>query len=193
MGLQIGPLLAGAGVVGIAVGFGAQTLVRDVLSGVFFLLDDAFRVGELIESGGISGTVETFSLRSVKLRHYKGQLHTVPFGDLKAITNYSRDWVNELLELTVVHEADLERVERAIERVSGEVMQDLSLAGSIIAAPRSIGVIAMGVEGIHVGIIVRTRPGQQFKVRAAVYTRLKSAFNADRIRFSGSLPADVPE
>ena len=72
MGLQIGPLLAGAGVVGIAVGFGAQTLVRDVLSGVFFLLDDAFRVGELIESGGISGTVETFSLRSVKLRHYKG-------------------------------------------------------------------------------------------------------------------------
>jgi hypothetical protein len=72
-------------------------------------------------------------------------------------------------------------------------MQDLSLAGSIIAAPRSIGVIAMGVEGIRVGIIVRTRPGQQFKVRAAVYTRLKSAFNADGIRFSGSLPADVPE
>ena len=135
MGLQIGPLLAGAGVVGIAVGFGAQTLVRDVLSGVFFLLDDAFRVGELIESGGISGTVETFSLRSVKLRHYKGPLHTVPFGDLKAITNYSRDWVNEVLDVTVVYEADLERVERAIERVSGEVMQDLSLASGVIAAP----------------------------------------------------------
>jgi len=193
MGLQIGPLLAGAGVVGIAVGFGAQTLVRDVLSGVFFLLDDAFRVGELIESGGISGTVETFSLRSVKLRHFKGQLHTVPFGDLKAITNYSRDWVNELLQLTVVHEADLERVERAIERVSAEVMQDLSLASAVISAPLSIGVIAMGVDGIRVGIIVRTRPGQQFKVRAAVFSRLKSAFNADGIRFSGSLPADVPE
>ena len=96
MGLQIGPLLAGAGVVGIAVGFGAQTLVRDILSGVFFLLDDAFRVGEYIESGGIRGTVESFSLRSVKLRHLNGQLHTVPFGDLKAITNYSRDWVVEI-------------------------------------------------------------------------------------------------
>ena len=196
MGLQIGPLLAGAGVVGIAVGFGAQTLVRDVLSGVFFLLDDAFRVGELIESGGISGTVETFSLRSVKLRHYKGPLHTVPFGDLKAITNYSRDWVNELLEVTVVYEADLERVERAIERVSGEVMQDPSLASGVIAAPLSIGVTAMGVDGIHVGIIVRTRPGQQFKVRAVMFSRLKSAFDADGIRFSDQTrvrSTDAPE
>jgi moderate conductance mechanosensitive channel len=185
MGLQIGPLLAGAGVVGIAVGFGAQTLVRDVLSGVFFLLDDAFRVGELIESDGISGTVEAFSLRSVKLRHYKGQLHTVPFGDLKAITNYSRDWVNELVEVTIVHEADLERVERAIERVSGDVMRDPSLAGAVISAPGSIGVTAMNVEGIRIGIIVRTRPGRQFKVRAALFSRLKSAFDADGIRFSG--------
>ncbi len=196
MGLQIGPLLAGAGVVGIAVGFGAQTLVRDVLSGVFFLLDDAFRVGELIESGGISGTVETFSLRSVKLRHYKGPLHTVPFGDLKAITNYSRDWVNEVLDVTVVYEADLERVERAIEQVSGEVMQDLSLASGVITAPMSIGVTAMGVDGIHVGIIVRTRPGQQFKVRAMMFRRLKSAFDADGIRFSDQTRtrfADPPE
>jgi small-conductance mechanosensitive channel len=196
MGLQIGPLLAGAGVVGIAVGFGAQTLVRDVLSGVFFLLDDAFRVGELIESGGISGTVESFSLRSVKLRHYKGPLHTVPFGDLKAITNYSRDWVNEVLDVTVIYQADLERVEQAIERVSSEVMQDPSLASAVITAPKSIGVTAMGVDGIHVGIIVRTRPGQQFKVRAAMFSQLKSAFDADGIRFSDQTrtrSADPPE
>jgi small-conductance mechanosensitive channel len=195
MGLQIGPLLAGAGVVGIAVGFGAQTLVRDVLSGVFFLLDDAFRVGELIESGGISGTVETFSLRSVKLRHYKGQLHTVPFGDLKAITNFSRDWVNEMLEVTVVYEADLEQVERTIERVSGEVMREPSLASGIIGAPWSMGVTAIGVDGIHIGIIVRTRPGQQFRVRGVLFSRLKSAFDADGIRFFGQTPtisADVP-
>ena len=195
MGLQIGPLLAGAGVVGIAVGFGAQTLVRDVLSGVFFLLDDAFRVGELIESGGISGTVETFSLRSVKLRHYKGPLHTVPFGDLKAITNFSRDWVNELVEVTVAFETDLERVEQAIERVSDDVMQEPSLASRIISPPVSIGVTAMDVGGIHVGVIVRTRPGAQFKVRAAVYRRLKSAFDTDGIRFFGQTvvpQVDVP-
>jgi small-conductance mechanosensitive channel len=196
MGLQIGPLLAGAGVVGIAVGFGAQTLVRDVLSGVFFLLDDAFRVGELIESGGISGTVEAFSLRSVKLRHYKGLLHTVPFGDLKAITNYSRDWVNELMEVTIDYEVDLERVERAIERVSSDVMEDVSLASGIITAPVSTGVTALGVDGIHVGIIVRTRPGQQFKVRAVVFSRLKSAFDEDGIRFftqNGVRPPELTE
>ncbi|MEA2772531.1 MAG: moderate conductance mechanosensitive channel, partial [Acetobacteraceae bacterium] len=121
---------------------------------------------------------------------------TVPFGDLKAITNYSRDWVNEVLDVTVVYEADLERVERAIERVSSEVMEDLSLASGVITAPRSIGVTAMGVDGIHVGIIVRTRPGQQFKVRAVMFSRLKSAFDADGIRFSDQTrtrSADGPE
>ena len=124
MGLQIGPLLAGAGVVGIAVGFGAQTLVRDILSGIFFLLDDAFRVGEQIESGDIRGTVESFSLRSVKLRHLNGQLHTVPFGDLKAITNYSRDWVVESLHLVVTYETDLELLEGVVGAVSAELMAD---------------------------------------------------------------------
>jgi moderate conductance mechanosensitive channel len=184
MGLQIGPLLAGAGVVGIAVGFGAQTLVRDVLSGVFFLLDDAFRVGELIESGGISGTVEAFSLRSVILRHYKGPLHTVPFGDLKAITNYSRDWVNELLEVIVAYDADLAKVEEAIGQVSAAVMEDQVLTSAIIDAPVSLGVTAMDTYGMHVGIVVRTRPGQQFRVRAVLFNRLKSTFDAEGIRFS---------
>jgi moderate conductance mechanosensitive channel len=184
MGLQIGPLLAGAGVVGIAVGFGAQTLVRDVLSGVFFLLDDAFRVGELIESGGISGTVEAFSLRSVILRHYKGPLHTVPFGDLKAITNYSRDWVNELLEVIVAYDTDLAKVEKAIVQVSAAVMEDQVLTAAIIDAPVSLGVTAMDTYGMHVGIMVRTRPGQQFKVRAVLFNRLKSTFDAEGIRFS---------
>ena len=89
LGVEIGPLLAGAGVVGVAIGFGAQTLVKDIISGMFFLLDDAFRVGEYIESGSIRGTVESFSLRSIKLRHHRGCLHTVPFGSLGEITNIS--------------------------------------------------------------------------------------------------------
>ena len=101
-----------------------------------------------------------------------------------------------MLEVTVVYEADLERVERAIERVSSEVMQDLSLASAVITAPMLIGVTAMGVDAIHVGIIVRTRPGQQFKVRAALFSRLKSEFDADGIRFSSQTRTrhtDAPE
>ena len=84
LGLDIGPLLAGLGVIGIAIGFGAQTLVRDVISGIFFLMEDAFRVGEYIDTGRLRGTVEGMSLRSVRLRHQNGQVHTIPFGQVQA-------------------------------------------------------------------------------------------------------------
>ena len=89
LGVEIGPLIAGAGVIGVAIGFGAKTVVKDVISGMFYLLDDAFRVGEYVQSGGYKGTVEFLSLRSVKLRHQRGPLYTVPFGELGAIQNMS--------------------------------------------------------------------------------------------------------
>jgi moderate conductance mechanosensitive channel len=186
MGLQIGPLLAGAGVVGIAVGFGAQTLVRDVISGIFFLLDDAFRVGEQIESGGIRGTVESFSLRSVKLRHVNGQLHTVPFGDLKAITNYSRDWVVEYLYLVVTYDTDLDLLEGVVETVSEDLMANPSLAQEMIEPLRSLGVQAMIDTGMQIGLMFKTRPGRQFAVRRAVFGQIRAAFSAHDIHFAGA-------
>ncbi|MEM7254139.1 MAG: mechanosensitive ion channel domain-containing protein, partial [Pseudomonadota bacterium] len=93
LGVNIGPLIAGAGVVGLAIGFGAQALVRDIVSGIFFLLDDAFRTGEYIEVGDLRGTVEAISIRSLRLRHHRGAVHTIPFGEMKSLTNHSRDWV----------------------------------------------------------------------------------------------------
>jgi small-conductance mechanosensitive channel len=93
LGVQIGPLIAGAGIVGVTVGFGAQTFVRDVIAGMFYLLDDAFRVGEYIQAGRYKGTVEGFSIRSVKLQHHRGPVFTVPFSLLGAVENMSRDWV----------------------------------------------------------------------------------------------------
>jgi small-conductance mechanosensitive channel len=193
MGLQIGPLLAGAGVVGIAVGFGAQTLVRDILSGVFFLLDDAFRVGEYIESGGIRGTVESFSLRSVKLRHLNGQLHTVPFGDLKAITNYSRDWVVETLHVVVTYDTDLELLERVVATVSDELMADPVMAAELIEPLKSLGVQAMVDTGIQIGLTFKTRPGRQYAVRRAVFSQIKSAFATHGIRFASAFLQAVAE
>lgn len=188
MGLQIGPLLAGAGVVGIAVGFGAQTLVRDIISGIFFLLDDAFRVGEHIESGGIRGTVESFSLRSIKLRHINGQLHTVPFGDLKAITNYSRDWVVERLSVVVTYDTDLELLDNVVDTVNDELMADPSMATELIEPLRSLGVQAMIDTGMQVGLVFKTRPGRQFAVRRVVFGRIRSAFAAHGIRFATAVP-----
>jgi small-conductance mechanosensitive channel len=187
MGLQIGPLLAGAGVVGIAVGFGAQTLVRDILSGIFFLLDDAFRVGEYIESGGIRGTVESFSLRSVKLRHLNGQLHTVPFGDLKAITNFSRDWVVETLQLVVTYDTDLDLLEDVVAAVSAELIADPAIGLEMIDPLRSLGVQAMLDMGMQIAMVFKTRPGRQFAVRSAVFRRIKLAFAARGIRIASTL------
>ena len=116
LGIEIGPLIAGAGVVGVAIGFGAQTLVKDVIAGIFYLLDDAFRVGEYIQSGTYKGTVESFSLRSVKLRHHRGYLFTVPFGELGAVQNMSRDWVIDKFSINVDYRPTSRRRARSSRR-----------------------------------------------------------------------------
>lgn len=115
LGVNIGPILASAGVVGIALGFGAQALVKDIFSGVFFLIDDAFRVGEYIEMGDLRGTVEAVSIRSLRVRHHRGAAHTIPYGELKSLTNYSRDWVIMKLEFRVPFDTDV-RLFRKLSR-----------------------------------------------------------------------------
>src|SRR5215218_1201497 len=106
LGVEIGPLIAGAGIVG--VGFGSQTLVKDVISALFYLLDDAFRVGEYIQSGSDKGTVESLGFRSVKLRHHRGPIFTVPYGELGAVENVSRDWVIDKMTINVTYDTDLD-------------------------------------------------------------------------------------
>ncbi|HEX8497199.1 MAG TPA: mechanosensitive ion channel domain-containing protein, partial [Actinomycetales bacterium] len=144
LGVEVGPLIAGAGVVGVAVGFGAQTLVKDIISGMFFVLDDAFRVGEYIESGDIRGTVEAFSLRSIKLRHHRGYLHTVPFGSLERITNYSRDWVIDKMTIGVTYATDLDKVKRIIKQVGKELQADPEFAPHLLETLKMQGVEQFG-------------------------------------------------
>ena len=124
LGLDIAPLLASAGVVGVAVGFGSQKLVQDIISGVFFLVDDAFRLGEYIEMGEIRGTVEAISIRSLRLRHHKGAIHTIPYSTLDTITNYSRDWVILKLEFRVPFEADLKLIKKLIKNLGKEMLEN---------------------------------------------------------------------
>ncbi|MEM1200860.1 MAG: mechanosensitive ion channel domain-containing protein, partial [Pseudomonadota bacterium] len=112
LGVDSAPLCAGAGVVGLAVGFGAQTLIRDVFSGAFFLMDDAFRKGEYIDLGEVKGTVEKISIRSFQLRHHNGPLNTVPFGEIRFLKNFSRDWVMMKLKLRVTYDTDVEKVRK---------------------------------------------------------------------------------
>ncbi len=184
LGVEVGPLIAGAGVVGVAIGFGSQTLVKDVISGIFFLLDDAFRVGEYIESGSIRGTVEGFSLRSIKLRHHRGYLHTVPFGALDKITNYSRDWVIDKVTLGLTYDTDLEKVKRIIKQVGKELLADPDLAQHIIETLKMQGVEEYGDFAIKVRLKLTCKPGEQFVIRRRAYGMIKKAFDENGIKFA---------
>ncbi|MBO9437026.1 mechanosensitive ion channel, partial [Ruegeria sp. R13_0] len=124
LGLDITPLLAGAGILGLAIGFGAQKLVSDIVGGIFFLIDDAFRVGEYVDVGGTTGTVEKISIRSMQLRHHRGPVHTIPYGEIQKLTNYSRDWVIMKLKFTVPFDTDPNKVKKIFKKIGAEMMED---------------------------------------------------------------------
>src|SRR5690606_13152005 len=177
-GVQVGPLIAGAGVVGVAVGFGAQTLVKDIISGMFYLLDDAFRVGEYIISGSYKGTVESFSLRSIKLRHARGYLYTVPFGELGAIQNMSRDWVIDKITVNVTYDTDLDQAKKIVKQVGKELLADPELAPHILETLKMQGVEQFGEFAIQLRMKMMTKPGEQFVIRRRAYAMIKKAFDA---------------
>ncbi|WP_149803729.1 mechanosensitive ion channel family protein [Mesorhizobium sp. NFR06] len=181
VGIQIGPLIAGAGVVGVAVGFGAQTIVKDVISGVFYLLDDAFRVGEYISSGSYRGTVESFSLRSVKLRHHRGPLFTIPFGELGAVQNQSRDWVTDKFNITVGYDTDIDFARKLIKRIGLELAEDPEFKNWVIEPIKMQGVQEFGEYGIVLRVKVTTRPGGAFAMKGRFFLRLRQAFKEQGI------------
>jgi small-conductance mechanosensitive channel len=185
MGLDIAPLFAGAGLVGIAIGFGAQTLVRDVFSGIFFLADDAFRVGEYIETGGARGTVEKISIRSMQLRHQNGPLHTIPFGEITQLTNYSRDWVIMKLPIRVRFGTDTERVRKLIKKLGQELLDHPEIGEKFVEPLKSQGVYQMDELGIVTRVKFKTKPGDQFVVRKVVYQKINELFEREGITFGG--------
>ena len=181
IGIQIGPLIAGAGVVGVAVGFGAQTVVKDVISGVFYLLDDAFRVGEYISSGKYMGTVESFSLRSIKLRHHRGPLYTIPFGELGAVQNQSRDWATDKFNITVGYDTDIDAARKLIKKIGLELAADPDFAPWVIEPIKMQGVQEFGDYGIVLRMKVTTRPGGAFGMKRKFYMKVNKAFKENGI------------
>lgn len=184
LGVNVTPLLAGAGVVGLALGFGAQTLVRDILSGVFFLVDDAFRQGEYIEIGETRGTVESISIRSMQLRHHTGPLHTIPFGEIARLTNYSRDWVIMKLPMRVTYDTDVERLRKLIKALGKELMEDPEHGPNFLEPLKSQGVIQMDDSAMIVRVKFKCLPGDQWVLRKVVYARIRELFAREGIRFA---------
>jgi len=183
-GINVGPLFAGAGIVGVAVGFGSQALVRDIFAGAFFLFDDAFRKGEYLDVGGVKGTVEKISVRSFQLRHHLGALHTIPFGELQVMTNYSRDWVIMKLPLRVTYDTDVERVRKLIKKLGIALLDDPVIGDNFIQPLKSQGVIEMQDSAMIIRVKFMTKPGDQWLVRKKVYEEIRALFEREGIRFA---------
>jgi small-conductance mechanosensitive channel len=184
LGVQIGPLIAGAGIFGVAIGFGSQTLVKDVISGVFYMLDDAFRVGEYIQAKSYKGTVEGFSLRSVRLRHHRGPVFTVPFGELGAVENMSRDWVIDKFRISVGYDTDIEKARKIAKRIGAELAEDAELGPLFIQPLKMKGVEEFGDYGIVLSFAMTTVPGMQTYIRRKAYARIREAFQENGIEFA---------
>src|SRR5271169_3784524 len=184
LGVEIGPLIAGASVVGVAIGFGAQSLVRDVIAGIFYLLDDAFRVGEYIQSGTYKGTVESFSIRSVRLRHHRGPVYTVPFSLLGAIQNQSRDWVIDKIAVGVTYDSDIDRASKLIKQIGLDLAKDPEFAPLIIEPLKMQGVDALGDFAVQIRLKMMTLPGGNSAIRRQALAMIKKAFDANGIKFA---------
>ncbi len=183
LGVDIAPLIAGAGVFGLAIGLGTQTLVTDIVAGIFFLIDDAFAVGDYIEVGDKRGTVESISIRSLKLRHHRGAVHTVPFGQMKALTNHSRDWVIVKLEFRVPAGTDLALVKKIVKSIAAELSTHPDYSRDLLEPLKSQGVRRFEDNAMIVGLKFKALPGTQFVIRREVFQRIRDAFHAAGIAF----------
>ena len=184
LGFDIAPIFAGAGVVGIAVGFGAQTLIRDIFSGAFFLMDDAFRKGEYVEIGATKGVVEKISVRSFQLRHHLGALHTIPFGEITQLTNYSRDWVMMKLPLRVTYDTDVEKVRKLVKKLGQRLLDHPQIGHTFMQPLKSQGVYKMEDSAMIIRVKFMTKPGEQFVTRKVVYESIQDLFAREGIKFA---------
>jgi len=184
LGVNIAPVLAGAGVLGLAVGFGSQTLVRDIVSGGFFLIDDAFRLGEYVDVGEVKGTVEKIQMRSLRLRHHRGAVHTIPFGEISHLTNYSRDWAIMKLKFRVPFDTDIEKVRKVLKKVGQELLNHPDVGEDFIQPFKSQGVLEVDDYGLVVRAKFMCKPGGQFLIRRHAYVAVQQAFIDNGIEFA---------
>jgi len=206
IGLEIGPLLAGAGIIGVALGFGAQSLVKDFLSGLFILVEDQFGVGDIVDlDQETSGTVEAVSLRTTRLRAVDGTVWYVPNGEIRRVGNKSQHWSRALLDIDVAYETDIEHAKSVIKQVADGLWQERD---DIIEEPEVWGVETLGPNSVVIRLVVKTLPSDQYAISRELRQRLKAAFDAEGIEIpypqqtvwnrnleepAGAQPPEAPE
>jgi len=184
LGVNIGPLIAGAGVFGLAIGFGAQTLVKDIIAGVFFLIDDAFRVGDFIEVSSTKGSVEHISLRSIRLRNAKGPVHTIPFGSMGTVTNMSRDYIITKLDFRVRYDTNVDKVRKTIKKINKAIAKDPEMGPNLLDKIKSQGVRELDDSAMIMRLKFKTVPGGQFGIRREVFRMIQESFAESGIEFA---------
>jgi small-conductance mechanosensitive channel len=186
LGVDIAPLLAGFGILGLAVSFGSQALVRDIVSGFFFLMEDAFRVGEYVDTGRLKGTVEKISLRSMQLRHQSGLIHTVPFGQIPSLTNASRDWSTVKFNLRLDRDVDVEKARKAIKKVGQAMMEDPEIAPYLIEPLKMQGVADITDSCIIVRLKFTAKPAEASTVQRNALKQVYLSFKEAGIPFASN-------
>ena len=186
LGVNTTPLIAGASVFGLALSFGSQTLVRDIVSGIFYLADDAFRVGEYIDSGKAKGTVEGFTLRSIRLRHQNGQLYTIPFGQLGQITNFSRDWTTMKFNLRFARDTDVEKLRKTVKKVGLAMMEEPEFKDEFLQPLKLQGVADVVDNALVMRFKFTVKPNIPTVVQREAMKRLYRAFQTAGIEFASA-------
>mgnify|MGYP000440979170 CR=1 FL=1 len=181
VGLDIAPILAGAGILGLAVGFGAQNLVRDLISGFFIILEDQVRLGDVAVINGTGGAVETITFRTISLRDFSGVVHIFPNGGITTLSNMTKDWSAFVLDMGVAYREDTDRVVEVMRSVGEELRQDQALGALIIEPIEIVGVENFADSAVTIRARIKTKPAEQWKVGREYRRRLKKAFDAQRI------------
>ena len=183
LGLQIGPILAGVGIVGLAVGFGAQSLVKDVINGFFLILENRYRVGDVVRTAGVAGRVESVTLRVTTLRDLQGRVHIIPNGQIDTLTNFTKDWSRTVLDIGVAYKEDVDEVMAVLAEVGEELRQDKDFKELIMEPMKMMGVEDFGDSQVTIRMFFTTQPLKQWDVAREFRRRVKRAFDEHGIEF----------
>jgi moderate conductance mechanosensitive channel len=182
LGLNLGPLLASAGIAGLAIGFGAQTLVKDVINGFFILFEDQFNIGDKIRAGSVSGTVEDMSLRRTKLRDDDGTVHMIPNSEIKIVSNMTRDWAQLTLRVAVAYSEPSDRIVSLLQQVGNELRHDPAFSDQIVGDIQVPGIDKVGAGEAEYLMLVKSRPNQQYGLSRELRRRIKDCFHKNNVQ-----------
>jgi small conductance mechanosensitive channel len=185
LGLNLGPLLASAGIAGLAIGFGAQTLVKDVINGFFILFEDQYNIGDMVRAAGVKGVVEAMSLRRTVLRDDDGTVHIVPNSEIKIVSNQTRDWAQATLRVTVAYSEPSDRIVSLLQQVGNELRNDLAFTQDLLSDVQVLGLERVGNGEAEYVIVVKTRPNQQYGVSRELRRRIKDSFQKNNVPAGG--------